>query len=100
MLAAARGIPVLGLVRRDDGVGEMAAPGVDNVLSTATPDWLDAAKALLGDGLASAAVDSIGGLDNHGVKVLAGGHGVLVSLGALRGVPALWTRDCETDTVR
>src|SRR3546814_13543830 len=27
MLAAARGIPVLGLVRRDDGVGEMAALG-------------------------------------------------------------------------
>src|SRR3546814_5022655 len=42
MLAAARGIPVLGLVRRDDGVGEMAALGVDNVLSTATPDWMDA----------------------------------------------------------
>src|SRR3546814_949493 len=45
MLAAARGIHFLGLVRRDDGVGEMAALGVDNVRSTATPAWMDGAKA-------------------------------------------------------
>src|SRR3546814_19673085 len=50
MLAAARGIPVLGLGRRADGVGEMDALGVDNVLSPATPDWMAAAQALLGDG--------------------------------------------------
>src|SRR3546814_17853377 len=56
MLAATRGIPVLGLVRRDDSVGEMAALGVDNVLSTATPDWMDAAKALLGDEIGRAHV--------------------------------------------
>src|SRR3546814_8613725 len=87
MLAAARGIPVLGLVRRDDGVGEMAALGVDNVLSTATPDWMDAAKALLGDGLASVAVDSIGGRASAELMALLGENGVLVSFGALSGEP-------------
>src|SRR3546814_18774322 len=60
MLAAPRGIPVLGLVRRDDGVRELAALGVATVLSTATPDWMDAAKALHGDGLARVPVGSGG----------------------------------------
>src|SRR3546814_14839288 len=87
MLAAARGIPVPGLVRRDDGVGEMAALGVDNMLSTATPDWMDAAKALLGDGLASVAVDSIGGRASAELMALLGENGVLVSFGAPRGGP-------------
>lgn len=87
MLAAARGIRVLGLVRRDAGVDEMAALGVDNVLSTATPGWMGAAKALLGDGLASVAVDSIGGRASAELMALLGENGVLVSFGALSGEP-------------
>src|SRR3546814_6591783 len=87
MLAAARGIPVLGLVRRDDGVGEMAALGVDNVLATATPDWMDAVKDLLGDGLASVAVDSIGGRASAELMALVGANGVLVAVGELSGEP-------------
>src|SRR5690606_3945464 len=87
MLAAARGIRVLGLVRRDAGVDEMAALGVDNVLSTASPGWMDAAKARRGDGLASAAVDWIGGRASAELMALLGENGVLVSFGALSGEP-------------
>jgi NADPH:quinone reductase-like Zn-dependent oxidoreductase len=87
MLAAARGIRVLSLVRRDAGVGEMAALGVDNVISTAAPDWRDAAKAVLGDGLAGVAVDSVGGQASADLMALLGENGVLVSFGAMSGEP-------------
>ena len=87
MLAAARGIRVLSLVRRDAGVGEMAALGVDNVISTAAPDWREAAKAVLGDGLAGVAVDSVGGQASADLMALLGENGVLVSFGAMSGEP-------------
>ena len=87
MLAAARGIRVLSLVRRDAGVGEMAALGVDNVISTAAPDWREAAKAVLGDGLAGVAVDSVGGHASADLMALLGENGVLVSFGAMSGEP-------------
>lgn len=87
MLAAARGIRVLSLVRRDAGIGEMAALGVDNVVSTATPGWMDAAKALLGDALANVAVDSVGGKASAELVALLGENGVLVSFGAMSGEP-------------
>src|SRR3546814_11941104 len=45
MLAAARGIPVLGLVRRDYGVGAMAALGVATVPSPAQPARMAAGQA-------------------------------------------------------
>jgi NADPH2:quinone reductase len=87
MLAAARGIPVLSLVRRDAGADEMKALGVDNVLSTARADWMLAAKALLGDARAGAAVDSVGGQASAELVALLGDNGVLVSFGAMSGEP-------------
>ena len=87
MLAAARGIHVISLVRRDAGVEEMAALGVDNVFSTAAPGWMEAAKARLGDGLARAAVDSVGGQASAGLMALLGKDGVLVSFGSMSGEP-------------
>lgn len=89
MLAAARGIRVLGLVRRDAGVDELAAAGVGNVLSTAQEDWKQRAQALLGDDGARAAVDSVGGQASAGLLSLLGRDGVLVSFGAMGGEPML-----------
>ncbi len=89
MLAAARGIHVLSLVRRDAGVGEMTALGVDNVLSTEAPGWKDKAKALLGESLARAAVDSVGGQASADLLGLLGQEGVLVSFGAMSGEPMI-----------
>lgn len=87
MLAAARGIRVLGLVRRDAGVAEMATLGAEDVLSTAAPDWKEAAKTRLGDTLASVAVDSVGGESSAELLALLGENGVLVSFGSMSGEP-------------
>src|SRR5690606_28104201 len=61
MLAAARGVRVLGLVRREEGVAELAALGVEDVLCTQADGWRDAARERLGADGARAAVDSVGG---------------------------------------
>lgn len=87
MLAAARGVHVLGLVRRDAGVDELKALGIDNVLSTMQADWKPRARALLGDTLAHAAVDSIGGQASADLVALLGDNGTLVSFGTMAGEP-------------
>lgn len=87
MLAAARGVHVLGLVRRDAGVDELKALGIDNVLSTEQADWKQRAHALLGDTLAHAAVDSIGGQASADLLSLLGENGTLVSFGSMAGEP-------------
>jgi len=89
MLAAARGVHVLSLVRRDAGVAEMASLGIDHVVCTAGADWRDAARALLGKGRARAAVDSIGGQASAELVALLGEAGVLVSFGSMGGEPML-----------
>ena len=85
MLAAARGVNVLGLVRRDAGVDELKALGINNVLSTTQPNWKSRAQALLGDKLAHAAVDSIGGQASADLVSLLGDNGTLVSFGTMAG---------------
>lgn len=85
MLAAARRVHVLGLVRRDAGVDELKALGINNVLSTTQPDWKSRAQALLGDKLAHAAVDSIGGQASADLVSLLGDNGTLVSFGTMAG---------------
>lgn len=87
MLAAARGVPVLGLVRHDEAVDALAALGVGSVLSTARPGWREAARALLGDAGACAAVDSVGGSATADLVHLLGDGGTLVSFGAMSGEP-------------
>lgn len=89
MLAAARGVHVLSLVRRDAGVGEMAAAGVGNVVSTEAPEWRERAKAILGEHRAQAAVDSVGGQASADLLSLLGEEGVLVSFGSMSGEPML-----------
>ena len=85
MLAAARGVHVLGLVRRDAGVNELKALGINNVLSTTRPDWKTRAQAFLGGKLAHAAVDSIGGQASADLVSLLGDSGTLVSFGTMAG---------------
>ena len=87
MLAAARGINVLNLVRRDAGVDELAALGIDHVVSTAQPEWQEIARAILGSGLARAGIDSIGGAASAALLGLLGEGGALVSFGTMAGEP-------------
>jgi NADPH:quinone reductase len=85
MLAAARGIHVLGLVRRDAGVDELAAAGIAHVVSTAQADWKREARAILGEAGARAAVDSVGGQASADLLSLLGQGGTLVAFGAMAG---------------
>ncbi|WP_312709017.1 zinc-binding dehydrogenase [Stenotrophomonas sp.] len=87
MLAAARGIPVVNLVRRDAGVQEMAALGIAHVFSTASDGWKDAVRAVLGEAGATAAVDSVGGTAAGDLVGLLGDGGTLVSFGSMTGEP-------------
>ena len=87
MLAAARGVHTINLVRRDAGVDELAALGIANVVSTAQPGWKDKVRALAGDAPLRAAVDSIGGKASGELLALLGEGGLLVSFGTMAGEP-------------
>ncbi len=81
--AAARGIHVLGLVRRDVGVDELATLGIRNVVSTESANWRDRASEILGENAPRAAVDSVGGKDSGRLASLVGEGGTLVSFGSM-----------------
>lgn len=87
MLAGARGINVVNLVRRDAGVDELAALGIGNAVSTATAGWQDRVRVLAGDAPIRAAVDSIGGEASAELAGLLGENGTLVSFGSMGGAP-------------
>lgn len=81
--AAARGVRVLGLVRRDAGVDELAALGIEDVVSTESDGWRERAAAILGGAAPRAAVDSVGGSAAGDLLSLLGEGGTLVSFGAM-----------------
>ena len=82
-LAPARGIHVLGLVRRDAGVDELAALGIRNVVSTESADWRDRAAEILDGAHPLAAIDSVGGPAAGDLLSLLAEGGTLVSFGAM-----------------
>lgn len=81
--ARARGVRVLGLVRRDAGVDELAAVGIGDVVSTETEGWRERASAILAGAEPRAAVDSVGGSAAGDLLSLLGEGGTLVSFGAM-----------------
>ncbi len=81
--AARRGVRVLGLVRRDAGVDELAAIGIHDVVSTEHDGWQDAAAAVLAGASPKAAVDSVGGSSAGDLAGLLGEGGTLWSFGAM-----------------
>jgi len=87
MLAAARGVHIVNLVRRDAGVDELSALGIANAVSTATEGWLTQVPAITGGAPIRAAVDSIGGKASSELLSLLGEDGLLVSFGTAAGEP-------------
>jgi NADPH2:quinone reductase len=81
--AAARGIRVLGLVRRDAGVDELAAVGIHDVVSTESGDWRERAARILDGAAPRVGVDSIGGSSAGKLLSLLGEGGTLVVFGAM-----------------
>lgn len=87
MLAKARGVHTVNLVRRDAGVDELAVLGIDHGVSTAKEGWQDRVRTLVGDAPIRAAIDSIGGKASAELLSLLGEEGLLVSFGTMTGEP-------------
>ena len=81
--AAARGVHVLGLVRRDAGVEELAGLGIRDVVSTESEGWRHRVAEILGENAPRAAVDSVGGEAAGDLLSLLGEGGTLVSFGSM-----------------
>lgn len=87
MLAAARGINTINVVRSGDAIKELKALGIKHNINTSDDDWKDQVKAILGDEKISAAVDSIGGESSNDLLALLGHGGTLASFGIMSGKP-------------
>lgn len=83
MIARARGLNVLGLVRRGAAVDELAAAGIDRVVATDTDDWRTQVAEVTGGAPIRAGVDSVGGPASRQVFSLLAPGGELVVFGAM-----------------
>ncbi|HJV69615.1 zinc-binding dehydrogenase [Ideonella sp.] len=88
-LAAARGIGVVNLVRRESALADLAAAGIAHGVSTDTTGWQDRAKAAAGGAPIVRAIDSIGGESAQQVMTLLAENGELISFGSLTFKPLL-----------
>lgn len=84
-LAPTRGINVLGLVRRDDGVEELKAQGIDQVVSTESSGWQGRVAEITGGARIVAGIDSVGGDASNNVLSQLGEDATLVIFGAMAG---------------
>ena len=82
-IGRARGINVLGLVRRDAGVAELADQGIDRIVSVEAEGWRDRVAEITGGAAIVAGVDSVGGHSSGQVLSLLGEGGTLVVFGAM-----------------
>lgn len=82
-IAKARGIRVIGLVRRQSAVDELAQQGIDGIVSTDTDDWREKALALAEGAPIVAGVDSVGGAASNQVLSLLSDNGTLVIFGSM-----------------
>merc|ERR1711974_363892 len=61
VLAEARGVRLVNLVRRKAAAEDLAQLGITEVICTDDADWVDQARKIIGDKGAKAAIDSVGG---------------------------------------
>lgn len=81
--AAARGVHVLGLVRRAEGIAELAEAGISGVVATDDDTWRDRVIEITGGAPIVAGVDSVGGSASDDVLSLLADDGTLVVFGAM-----------------
>jgi NADPH2:quinone reductase len=82
-LGAARGVNVLGLVRRSAGVEELRSQGIENVVATDSDDWRDQVDRITGGAPIPVGIDSVGGTASGEVMSLLAENGTLVAFGAM-----------------
>ncbi|MFJ4222218.1 zinc-binding dehydrogenase [Curtobacterium luteum] len=82
-LGKARGINVIGLVRRAAGVEELREQGIDRIVATDAEDWQDQVRAITGGAPIIAGVESVGGTAAGDLASVMGENGTLVVFGAM-----------------
>ena len=82
-LGAARGINVVGLVRRAEGVEELRAQGIERVIATDSDDWREQLAAITEGAPISVGIDSVGGEAAGDVLSALAVNGTLVVFGAM-----------------
>ena len=82
-LGAARGINVIGLVRRAAGVDELREQGIERVVSTDSDDWRDRVAELTGGAPIRVGIESVGGKAAGEVTSVLAEKGTLVVFGAM-----------------
>ncbi|WP_175182984.1 zinc-binding dehydrogenase [Cryobacterium psychrophilum] len=82
-LGAARGINVVGLVRRAGGVNELRTQGIERVIATDTDDWRDKLAEITGGAPLHVGIDSVGGTSAGDIMSVLATNGTLVVFGAM-----------------
>ncbi|MEV8213873.1 zinc-binding dehydrogenase [Leifsonia sp. NPDC077715] len=82
-LGAARGLNVVGLVRRSAGVDELRAQGIERVIATDDDGWRDRLAEITGGAPIRVGVDSVGGTSAGDVLSTLAENGTLVVFGAM-----------------
>lgn len=82
-----KGIHVIGLVRRDAAVKEMAEIGIERVVSTENENWRDTVKDLTGGAPILYGTDSVGGQASADIASVMAENSKLYSFGAMSGKP-------------
>lgn len=82
-LGAARGLNVVGLVRRAAGVDELESQGIGNIVATDADGWQDRVKAITGGAPIRAGVESLGGRAAGDLLGLLAESGTLVAFGSM-----------------
>ena len=82
-LGTARGLNVVGLVRRSAGVEELRAQGIERVVATDDTGWRDRLSEITGGAPITAGVDSVGGSSAGDVLSTLAENGTLVVFGAM-----------------
>ncbi|WP_286740834.1 zinc-binding dehydrogenase [Psychrobacter sp. UBA3068] len=87
MLAVARGINTINVVRSADAVAELEALDIKNNINSSDEDWKDQVRKIIGDDEISGAIDSVGGESSNDLLSLLGHGGTLASFGIMSGQP-------------
>jgi len=85
--AAEKGVKVLGLVRREAAVAEMAALGFSDVVATDGEGWQEKVKAITGGAPIIRGVESLGGDGAAQLTSILADGAQLISFGAMTGRP-------------
>ncbi|MEJ7647606.1 MAG: zinc-binding dehydrogenase [Nakamurella sp.] len=82
-LGAARGLNVVGLVRRAAGVDELRGQGIGNIVATDADGWQEQVTAITGGAPIRAGVESLGGRAAGDLLGLLADGGTLVAFGSM-----------------